>query len=222
MYIVIVGGGKVGLNLTKLLESQNHDVAVIEIEPKRCARIVEETNALVIQGDGSDIRYLEDANCGTADVLVTVTGRDEDNLVACQLAKAAFSVPKVIARVNNPSNTELFKALSVDVTFDSTQILSKLIHEGLGIQDLINLAPIAKGKLQIVETRICNPSLFGKRLIDLSLGEKGILVVSIIRNDDVIIPYGATVLEENDEIIVVITNEAEEDFKKLITCRNDK
>jgi trk/ktr system potassium uptake protein len=218
MYIVIVGGGKVGLNLTKLLEKQNHDIAVIELKPEHCKKIVDETNALAILGDGSDIRYLEDANCGTADVLVAVTGRDEDNLVACQLAKAAFSVPKVIARVNNPSNSELFKALSVDVTFDSTQILSKLIHEGLGLQDLITLAPIAKGKLRIVETRICNPALVGKKLIELGLGEKGILVVSIIRGEEVIIPYGATQLEKDDQIIVVITEEAEEDFKRIITC----
>jgi len=217
MYVVIIGGGKVGLNLTRLLEKQNHDVAVIEIQEPHCQRLVETTNALVIRGDGTDIRYLEDANCGSADVLVAVTGQDEDNLVACQMARAAFSVPKVVARVNNPSNSELFKALNVDVTFDSTLILSKLIHEGLGMQDLISLAPIAKGKLRIVETAICNPALIGKKLIELGLIEKGILVVSILRGDDVFIPYGATVLQKDDQIIVVLSEDAEEDFRKIIT-----
>jgi trk system potassium uptake protein len=218
MYIVIVGGGKVGLNLTKMLEKHNHDVAVIEMDEDNCKQIINETDALVIHGDGSSIRFLDDANCGNADVLVTVTGSDENNLVACQLSKTAFSVPKTIARVNNPNNTELFKSLKVDVVFDSTRILSRLIHEGIGLQDLITLAPIAKGKLRIVETQVCNPSLVGKRLIDLKLGAKGILVVSIIRDNDVIIPYGATELENNDQLIVVISEDSEDDFNKILTC----
>ncbi len=220
MYVVIVGGGKVGLNLAKLLISQNHEVVVIEIDPDHCQKIVQQTTALVIQGDGTELRYLEDANAGVADVLVAVTGADEDNLVACQLAKAAYSIPKIVARVNNPLNNQLFQYIKVDVIFDSTLILAKLIHEGLGIQDLINLTPIAKGKLRILETTICNRELVDKALIDLGLLKKGILVVSIVRGENVFIPHGATKLQLNDHITVVLSPEAEEEFQRiLVSCK---
>jgi len=220
MYVIIIGGGKVGLNLAKSLIGQKHEVAVIETNPNHCNKVVDETSALVINGDGTEIRYLEDANCANADVLVAVTGVDEDNLVACQLARTVFNVPKIIARVNNPYNKPVFEAVKVDVIFDSTIILATLIHEGLGIQDLINLAPVAKGKLRLIETTICNSGVVGKHLIDLGLLNKGIIVVSVVRGDEVFIPHGATALQLGDQITVVVAPEVEEELMEILTTCN--
>lgn len=219
MYIVIVGGGKVGYNLTKLLTKQGHDVAVIEIDEKHCQKVAQNTNALVIQGDGTEVRYLEEANTSSADILVAATGVDEDNLVACELARAAYGVKKLVARVNNPSNTKVFQNLRIDIVFDSTLILATLIHEGMGIQDIINLTPIAKGQLRLVETTICNEALHDKQLIELGLLKKGINLVSIIRGEQVFIPHGATKLKLGDHITVVLSPESEADFSDILQCK---
>ncbi len=222
MYMIIVGGGKVGSNLAKILIAHKHQVAVIEADEDHCKKIVQSTSALVIRGDGTEIKYLEEANAGAADILVAVTGSDEDNLVACQLAKAAFGIKKVIARVNNPLNDPVFQALKIDVIFDSTLILAKLIHEGLGIQDLINLTPIAKGKLRVLETTICNRQIEDIPLIELGLIKKGILVVSVVRGDEVFIPHGATKLKAGDQINVVLSPEAEPELTEILTtCKTN-
>jgi trk system potassium uptake protein TrkA len=214
MYIVIVGGGKIGLNLAKILIKKKHDVAVIEPNPEHVQKLVDQTDALVIQGDGTDIRYLEEANTTDADVFVAVTGVDENNLVACQLAKMVFGVPKVVVRVNNPANTQLFRSMNIDVAFDGTYILANLISENLVFQDLLNLIPIAKGKLEIAEVKINHHGVSGKTLSELGLTEKGILVASILRQDKVFIPQGTTKLEPEDSIIAIMTPDAVDDFKK--------
>lgn len=219
MYIVIIGGGKVGYNLTKLLTKQGHDVAVIEYDENHCQKVAQNTNALVIQGDGTEVKYLDEANTSNADIFVAATGVDEDNLVACELARAAFGVKKLVARVNNPSNTKVFQNLKIDIVFDSTLILATLIHEGLGIQDVINLTPIAKGKLRLIETTICSEALHDKQLIELGLLKKGINVVSIIRGDQVFIPHGATKLKLGDHITVVLSPDSETDFKEIMQCK---
>jgi trk system potassium uptake protein TrkA len=219
MYIVIIGGGKVGFNLTKLLTKQGHDVAVIEYDEKHCLKIAQNTNALVIQGDGTEVKYLDEANTSNADIFVAATGVDEDNLVACELARAAYGVKKLVARVNNPSNTRVFQNLKIDIVFDSTLILATLIHEGLGIQDVINLTPIAKGKLRLIETTICSEALHDKQLIELGLLKKGINVVSIIRGDQVFIPHGATKLKLGDHVTVVLSPDSEADFTNILQCK---
>ncbi|NTU61702.1 MAG: NAD-binding protein [Caldiserica bacterium] len=215
MYIVVVGGGKIGLNLTKILEKKRHEVAVIEQKPEHIQKLVDQTNALVIHGDGTDIKYLEEANIADADVFVAVTGVDENNLVACQLAKMVFGVPKVVVRVNNPANTQLFRSMNIDVAFDGTQILANLISENLGFQELLNIMPIAKGKLEIAEAKINHHGASGKTLSELGLTEKGILVASILRQDKIFVPNGNTTLEPNDSIIAIMTPESVEDFKKV-------
>ena len=214
MYIVVIGGGKVGLNLTKMLEKKKHEVAVIEPKPEHISKLVDQTSALVIQGDGTEIKYLEEANTADADVFVAVTGVDENNLVACQLAKTVFGVPKVVVRVNNPANTPLFRAMNIDVAFDGTHILANLITENLVFQDLLNLIPIAKGKLEIAEVKINHHGASGKTLSELGLTEKGILVASILRQDKVFVPQGSTILEPNDRIIAIISPESVEEFRK--------
>src|SRR5947209_8830861 len=116
MYIIVVGGGKVGYYLTKTLVNEGYEVLLIEKNPKKVNTFVERFGAVVQQGDGCEVTTLDQAGAGRADVVIAVTGEDEDNLVICQVAKERFHVHKTIARVNNPKNEEIFRRLGVDVT----------------------------------------------------------------------------------------------------------
>jgi trk system potassium uptake protein TrkA len=216
MYIIVVGGGKLGMDLVEHLRRHNHEITVIEKDPARCKRIAENPRLLVISGDGTETRYLEDANCSSADVLAALTDKDEDNLVACRLAKTVYRVPKVVARLNDQARRRVFEAFQIDIVFDSTEILAELIHESLAIRDLIHLTPIARGKLQTLKVTIDNKAIAGKKLLDLGLAGKGILVVSILRGGELFIPSGATALQLKDDLIVVLTPEAVGDFKRIM------
>lgn len=128
MFVVISGGGKVGSFLAMQLPRKGHDVVVIEKNPEVCQRISSETPALVIKGDACDYRCQEEANVGRADVFAAVTGEDDDNLVACQLAKVHFNVPRTVVRVNNPKNERIFNLLGIDA-ISSTTVIARLIEE---------------------------------------------------------------------------------------------
>src|SRR4051794_29058802 len=123
MYIIVVGGGKVGYYLTKTLVNEGYEVLLIEKSAKKVAVYAERFGAVVLEGDGAEFSTLEKAGTGRAEVVIAVTGDDEDNLVICQTAKMQFDVPRTIARVNNPKNEELFKRLGIDVTVSSTNII---------------------------------------------------------------------------------------------------
>jgi len=128
MRAIIVGGGKVGYYLVKTLKEKNHRVVLIEKEMKLCEKIAEDLEVDVICGDGSDVEVLKDAGIEKAEVVAAVTGKDEENLVICQMAKVNFNINKTIARINNPKNIAIFKALGVDKTVCSTQVICNLIE----------------------------------------------------------------------------------------------
>lgn len=127
MYIIIVGGGKVGYYLMKSMVEAGNKVCLIEAEKNLCEKIAEEFNDMVIWGDGTSLDVLKDANIEYADVMVAATGKDEENLVICQIAKMNYKISKTIARINNPKNTQVFKALGVDKTVCSTEVIANLI-----------------------------------------------------------------------------------------------
>ena len=135
MYIIIVGGGKVGYYLAKTLAPEKHKLVLIEEDGQLCDKIAGELNDLgvgLINGDGTDINYLKDAEIENADILIAVTGYDQNNLVACQLAKNYFTVPRTIARVNNPKNIKVFKRLGVDSVVSSTAHIADMIEHEVG------------------------------------------------------------------------------------------
>ena len=130
MYIIIVGGGKVGYYIAKTLLEEGKEVMVIEEKPDKCIRLSEELGVNVIEGDGSYVHFLDQAGAERADVLIAVTGEDEDNLIICQVAKLKFGVKRTIARLNNPKNGKIFHKLGIDATVSSTElILSKIEQE---------------------------------------------------------------------------------------------
>ncbi len=205
MYAIIVGGGKVGYYLTKLLLSQGHEVMLIENDRAKFASLANELGDSVLFGDGSTMETLKEAGANRADVIVAVTGHDEDNLVACQLAKMLFIRPRTIARVNNPVNEDVFSGLGIDVTVSATKILNAIIQEQVKAEDMfIPLLSLRGGDVEIMEIEISSSSPVANKMIkDLPL-PKGSLFVSILRGDEVLVPRGDVQIREDDQVIVLV------------------
>ena len=131
MYVIVIGGGKVGFYLAKHLMDRTHEVTLIEKDPRRAEQLTAQLGEVVMVGDGDEMSFLATTGMERADVVVAVTGDDEDNLIACQLAKRKFKVPRTVARVNNPANVHIFKTLGVDRALSATEVLLDLIEREL-------------------------------------------------------------------------------------------
>ncbi|PIS30868.1 portal protein [Candidatus Saganbacteria bacterium CG08_land_8_20_14_0_20_45_16] len=216
MYVLIVGGGKVGNFLAKTLSKESFDVAIVEKEDSFAQRIAEELDhVLVIAGDGCDPAKLEDAGIARAQVVVAVTGDDEDNLIICQLAKDTFGVPRVIARVNNPRNETTFQKLGLD-TVSSTTIITKLIEEEATIGDIFTLLALKRGKLSIVEAILNTKSpAVDKTIKELKLPVQSILA-TIIRDNQIIFPKGETKLLAGDSVIALSSFDQESALREAL------
>lgn len=209
MYIVLVGGGKVGYHLARSLSVDKHTVVVIERDEGRCQYISERLDAMVINGNGCEKRYLKEAGIERADVLAALTGNDENNLIACQVAKKSFAIKRTVARVNDPGNESSFSQLGIDVPVNSTSIIAKIIEEETTLEDILPLFTFKKGKLAIVRVDLPTSSpVRNKKIKEIRL-PKDCVLVSILRGEDLIIPSGDTVLMEGDEVVALTTIENE-------------
>ncbi|MFH1201456.1 MAG: NAD-binding protein [Candidatus Omnitrophota bacterium] len=209
MYIIIVGAGKVGYFLSKKLLEDKHTAVLIEKDRLVCEEITKELDMLVINGDGCDPHFLEEAGINRADVVAAVTGDDEDNLIVCQLAKERFNVRRTVARVNDPKNEHTFGQLGVDVPVDATAIIAKIIEEEVSFSDFVNLLSFKRGKLALVRVDLPDDSpVVNKKLEEVKLPPQSVFV-SIIRREEVIVPKGDTILKPQDDIIAltIIENE---------------
>lgn len=219
MYIVINGGGKVGSFLGKAMMEKGHDVAVIEKRAEIVTKLAIELGrqGLIIHGDGCDATYQEDAGVGRADVFVAATGHDDDNLVACQLARTAFGVPRAVARVNNPKNERIFNALGVEA-ISSTTIISRMIEEEATAGDIRTLVAMRKGNMAIVQVElpVDRCVVCGKRVADLDLPTDCVLV-AFIRDDEVVTVRGDTAFEPGDTVVAFTNVERERELKRKLT-----
>ncbi len=136
LYVIVIGGGKVGFYLSKHLLERNYEVTLIEKNPRRAEEITAQLGDIVLVGDGDEMNFLKSTGMERADVVVAVTGEDEDNLIACQLAKRQFHVRRTVARVNNPANVHIFEALGVDVALSATEVLMDRIETALAIDSV--------------------------------------------------------------------------------------
>lgn len=206
MKVVIIGGGRIGYSLSQSLLSNKHQVTIVEEEPERCGFLVKGLNAVVINGDGTSLQTLTDAEAQNANVLVALTGRDEDNLVACQLAYHHFQVPRTIARVSNPQNRELFQKLGgVSSTICPTEIISSLVEEKVSLEDVVTLLTFEEGKVVIVETEVGEDSpARDKKVKELNLPQECV-IISIIRGSHIIFPRGQTILKMKDRVLALTT-----------------
>ncbi len=216
MYIIVVGGGTVGYYLSKALLSEGHEVLVIEKDATKVQRIEDELGSMCIQGDGCEAATLEEAGTGRANLFVAVTNEDEDNLVASQIAKHKFNVPRTIARIGNPKNEALFKKLGIDVTVSTTNLILEQIEQELPTHPLIHLLKLSKGELEIVEVKISSTSAaVGKQISRLSLPPGAVLSL-IIKEQGVQVPSPETILEADDRVIVVTKPELEQDLRTVL------
>ncbi len=217
MYIIIVGGGRVGYHLTKALLDEGHEVLVVEKNVHYCDIIREEMGSICVQGDGCEASTLAEIGTGRADMLIAVTGDDEDNLVACQVAKHKFNVPWTIARIRNPANEVIFKKLGIDVTVSSTNIILEQIEEVVPTHPLTHLLTIRDKGLEIVEVKIPPDSIVvGKPIKELSLPKESKLALICSKERKPRVPTASTILRAEDRVIAVTTPESEEALRAAL------
>ena len=215
MRIVIVGGGKLGYHLATIMLDRKHDVRLIEKNKLRCMRLANELDVEVICGDGTEIETLEDAGTQNADCFIAVTGQDQDNLVASQLAKRQFKAIKVIARANDPRNMDALRILGADIVVSSTEIITNLIEQEVDIAEMHLLATLNKGRAGICTMTLPpDTALEGVTLKDVDLPESS-LVISIVRGDAMMIPNGNTVIHANDEIVAVCEGKSQKQLLRV-------
>ncbi len=154
MFVLVVGGGKVGYYLAKELVENSHEVVLMEKDRARADQIADEIGSIVVAHDGCEGKYLGEAGCARADIVAAVTGDDEDNLVICQMAKHHFDVPRTIARVNNPKNEDLFRHLGVDEIISPTRMILSAIEQDIPVHELLHLAALGEGELEIIEAHL--------------------------------------------------------------------
>ena len=219
MYIVIVGGGKVGYYLAKQLVQDAHEVLVIEKDANKSERISVELGEITLRGDGTEAWLMQEAGLARAELVIAVTGDDEDNLMICQMAKKKFGVKRTIARINNPKNQQIFKLLGIDDTVSTTDLILAQIEREIPAHSLIHLMTLREAGASFLETTVPPGSpAIGKSIQDLKLPDECVFAL-IIRDHKGIVPHGKTVIQDGDEIVAVTTTEHEDVLERVF--RND-
>jgi trk/ktr system potassium uptake protein len=217
MYVVIAGGGKVGSNLARGLLDQNHEVTLIEQRRDRFERLELELEHQVQHGDATEIYVLERAGIARPpDLVLAVTGDDEDNIVICQIAKEKYGVPKVIARVNDPRNQAHFDLLGIAPTISATSSIMALVEHEVPEHGLIHLLDLRHENLEIVEVVVGkNSSSAGKTVEGLELPEDARLI-SVTRDGQSEIAVGSTALRKGDRVLAILQPGKEEELRKAL------
>lgn len=218
MRVVIVGGGKIGAELASRLLDKGSAVILIEQNEERARALSDLSEALILTGDGTDMRRLQSLDLRQSDVFVAVTGVDEDNLVACQLASAAFGVRRVLARMNNPRNKAAFRALGVP-TVSVTDQMSDMIERSLDLSDEITRALPERGELRAIEIAV--PDGFAPTPITGLNLPPSTIVVSITREDRVAVPDGATEVVADDRLLFVTHTESIDSLHRMFSRHLD-
>ncbi|MFO8101682.1 MAG: TrkA family potassium uptake protein [Dehalococcoidia bacterium] len=218
MYIIVAGGGEVGYYLARILLKDGHEILVIESDAKKCDLISEDMGDVVVRGDSCEARTLEEVGAGRADMLIAVTGDDDDNLVTCQVAKHKFSVPQTIARIKNPRRKELFEKLGIDLTVSSTELILAHIEQELPSHPLVPLLKMKRGNLEVVEVKVAPDSkMVGKKLGDFKMLPNSMVFLVVGNEKGPQIPTMDTVLEPEDEIIAVTESGSEEKLRNILS-----
>lgn len=215
MYIIVVGGGKVGYYLTKHLLEAGHEVVVIEKNPRKVENIINDLGGVAVLGDGSDSGPMMEAGMNRADIVVAATGDDEDNLIVCQMAKRRFNVKRTIARINNPKNEHIFSVLGIDTTVSYVDALVAQIEREIPAHSLIHLLTLRDVGAAFIEEQVPgNSPIIGVPMNEWSLPEQ-FLVCLVIRDGQAIIPKGTTKLLAGDEVVAVTAVEHENALDRL-------
>ncbi len=210
--VAIAGGGSVGTAIAADLHDNGHDVMVFEQDPDLVERLRPTLDITWIAADACEVSSLEAAGLATVDVVVAATGDDEDNLVVSLLAKQEFAVPRVVARVNHPKNQWLFnESWGVDVSVSTPQLLTALVEEAVSVGSLVRLLQFQGGAAHLVEITLAEDSPANDiALADLNF-PRDATVVAVVRSERLIVPKGNTVLQSGDEVLALVTADAEDD-----------
>lgn len=216
MKIILVGGERITYYLARSFINKGFKVVVIHKNRAFCEELSKSLKALIINGDGSKREILEQAEPLKNDIVVALTPRDQDNFIICQQAKNTFSVERTLALVNDPENLQIFKELGIKNAISTTDIIASIIEQRLSVEEIINLIPVEEGKINITEVVLSNNSpVIGKKLRDAGL-PKGAIIGSIIRGNEIIIPYGDTVLREGDKLLLISLLEVQSKVLELL------
>ncbi len=217
MKILIIGGGMVGSFLAEIF-SERHEITVVDKDPLKCEKLLEQNPGLrVFCEDGCEPWVLEYSGVKDADLVLPVTGDDEDNLVISYLAKYEYDVPKVIARVNNPKNTWLFnRSWGVDVEVSASDMIAKIIEEEITIGEIVTIFRLKASNIALVEITLPPDSpANGKSLMEIPFPSRT-LVVTVVRGEEMMIPGADTALRSGDKILAVTDVENEEEIERLL------
>jgi trk system potassium uptake protein len=210
MYILIVGAGKVGWNLARELVEKGNEITLIEADPRRYAVVEEEMEHAVHYGDGSELWVLERAGIERADMVIAVTGDDEDNILICQVAREKYGVERIISRCNNPRNLQHFDLLGVKPAVSATDLILRLIEHEVPKYGLVHLLDLPTERLEIIEVEVAPGSpAAGQQVQDIGLPD-GSLVISILRDGTGFVPLADSVVEAGDEVLLVLDTGLEE------------
>jgi trk system potassium uptake protein TrkA len=218
VFIVVAGAGKVGYHLARALVAE-HEVLVIELDQGRVDFVAEELGTEVImQGDACDAATMERAGIARADLVAAVTGDDEDNLTFCQIAKAKFSVPRAVARINNPQNQKLFRSLGIDSTVSATDLIMGHIEQELPWRGLIPLVTLRGRSLEVVEVRVPSEArIVGHRVSEALLPQGSLICLIIDPEGNPRVPAADTAIHADDIVLAVTNVESEESLRNALT-----
>jgi trk system potassium uptake protein len=204
VYVIIAGGGKVGWNLARELIAKEHEVTLIEGDRERYLTVEQELEHAIQYGDATELWVLERAGIQRADLVIAVTGDDEDNVLICQLAKDKYLCDRIIARVNNPRNRQYFELLGIGPAVSATDLILRLIEHEVPSYGLVHLLDLRDEQLEIIEIEVGEDApAAGAQVQDVDLPE-GSLIISVLRNGRGFVPKADTVIEADDEVLLVL------------------
>ena len=217
MRVAIAGAGNVGTYIAGDLREAGHEVILIELDVDLVARLKSTLDVTWIAADACEVSNLQRAGIETVDVMVAATGDDEDNLVVSLLAKQEFAVPRVVARVNNPKNHWLFnESWGVDVAVSTPHLLTALVEDAVSVGSLVRLLQLGAGDARLVEVTLAASSpAAGQAIAELGI-PRDATITAVIRSGHVEVPRGETVLSVGDEVVVLVTGDAESDVKRIL------
>ncbi|MBR3553954.1 MAG: TrkA family potassium uptake protein [Clostridia bacterium] len=215
MRIILIGASQLGYFLAKHLLEAGHDVRLIDADKARCALLANTFDVPVYCGDGTRVETLAQAGAGKSDVLIAVTNRDEDNLIACEIGKKQFGIARTISRSNNHKNIMLMKRLGVDVVLDTTRLITELIEHELDGSEVKFIADISNSDAVIGEFHIPETwSRSGSRVMDLEVPQECVLIY-VMRGGMFLIPRGGTLLMAGDDVVALTVGGATKKLKRM-------